>query len=747
MGNGITVNKKQLPGVPQPPGARKIVVIPYQNWIHYDARRFGHFNQFSTDISCEISSNTNNNNNNNYNTISSVLPSNSFSSPSSFVSTSLSLTNDFIIQTKTQLISASVPSSLTFSTNKTNIRNNSNNNNNNNNNNSPISTLVGSTMTLSNSSSTVTCSSTISSNDYDSRRLHPKPIYYVNGRFFKSLTRLGDAQFILSEHGEDDIILTVPSNIERYRTNDNTVRDRIHRLNRVIACCDEFIVFQLWKGNNEVEIFLFDRPIPPIELSKIKSSTKCTCFHRRTRQSKSTLISQQEQTSNPTNSIPSSSMNESITRINRHSSLMQTATLSAYHTSESQRSPIKSCSLLNNKENHDDIKDDTYEFVDNTKKASYLIGSARCTLVTASATIAANNTNANTNNIAITSTTSRARFGKSASRSTMSNTRSYSISNAHELVNNKNQQNYLIDNSKHRSTPYLSSLSSSSCTCTDSEDSISLSSSSSPTFSLSLSSSTWNSRIVRKLNSVAHRFNARSYTCLISPDRTKLLITPDYEDKHSYSHQTHEVTVIFDIKTYVILRITPARYDQRFSFDPRYGHSRLAEFDTVRGQITDIKKDRVLVCSNHTLKTKVYRVEYTNDGHLIIVLCTLPIFQRVKRNYFLYILNSSTLLHTRSIIDYRGPFFSPFIFTNEFSLLFNIYPSLSNCCSTLAILKNIEPSSNIRLIEVYSLPYTCTTLKAITRRNILRYVDRKQLKQLRLPDNLKAYLAYKPQFV
>ena len=63
-------------------------------------------------------------------------------------------------------------------------------------------------------------------------------------------------------------------------------------------------------------------------------------------------------------------------------------------------------------------------------------------------------------------------------------------------------------------------------------------------------------------------------------------------------------------------------YDQRFAFDPRYGHSRLAEFDTVRGQITDIKKDRVLVCSNHTLKTKVYRVEYTKDGHLIIVLCT-----------------------------------------------------------------------------------------------------------------------------
>ncbi|CAF1665527.1 unnamed protein product, partial [Adineta ricciae] len=408
----------------------------------------------------------------------------------------------------------------------------------------------------------------------------------------------------------------------------------------------------------------------------------------------------------------------------------------------------KSCSLLNETENRSDVQNDAYEFVDTTKKASYLTGSARCTLVTATAVVAANHTNANTN---LTSTASRTRFGKSTSRSNTASTRSYSISNTNELVNNKHPPNYLVHASKHRSTPYLSSMSSSTCCCMDDGDSVLLPSSSPPTFSLttslSPSSSTWNSRIVRKLNSIAHRFNARSYSCLISPDRTKLLITPDYEDKHSYSHQTHEVTVIFDIKTYAILRITPARYDQRFAFDPRYGHSRLAEFDTVRGQITDIKKDRVLVCSNHTLKTKVYRVEYTRDGHLIIVLCTLPIFQRVKRNYFLYILNSSTLLHTRSIIDYRGPFFSPFVFTNEFSLLFNIYPSLSNCGSTLAVLKNIEPSSNVRLIEVYSLPYTCTTLKEVTRRHILRYVDQKQIKLLRLPDNLKAYLAYKPQFV
>jgi hypothetical protein len=93
---------------------------------------------------------------------------------------------------------------------------------------------------------------------------------------------------------------------------------------------------------------------------------------------------------------------------------MQTAALSAYHTSEPQRSPIKSCSLLNDTENRLDMQNDAYEFVDNTKKASYLIGSARCTLVTASATVTTNTTNPNTNNVP--STTLRTRFGKSASR-------------------------------------------------------------------------------------------------------------------------------------------------------------------------------------------------------------------------------------------------------------------------------------------------------------------------------------------
>jgi hypothetical protein len=162
-----------------------------------------------------------------------------------------------------------------------------------------------------------------------------------------------------------------------------------------------------------VEIFIFDRPMPT-ELSEMKSSNKCTCFHRQSQRPKSSPIPPP-----PSSPTPIPTIHEPTTRVttpNRHSSLMQTAALSAYHTSEPQRSPIKSCSVLNDTENRLDMQNDAYEFVDNTKKASYLIGSARCTLVTASAAVAANNTNPNTNNITVTSTTSRTRFGKSASR-------------------------------------------------------------------------------------------------------------------------------------------------------------------------------------------------------------------------------------------------------------------------------------------------------------------------------------------
>jgi hypothetical protein len=161
-----------------------------------------------------------------------------------------------------------------------------------------------------------------------------------------------------------------------------------------------------------VEIFVFDRPIPTESFESKSSSKKCTCLHRQSQRPQSSPI------------IPTEQQSDSTTRINtpnRHSSLMQTATLSAYHTGEPQRSPIKSCSLLNETENRLDMQNDSYEFIDNTKKVSFLTGSARCTLVTASATIAANNNN-NTNNHAnishntISSTMSKFRFGKSNSR-------------------------------------------------------------------------------------------------------------------------------------------------------------------------------------------------------------------------------------------------------------------------------------------------------------------------------------------
>ena len=140
---------------------------------------------------------------------------------------------------------------------------------------------------------------------------------------------------------------------------------------------------------------MFDRPV---QTESESSPKKCTCLQRQSRRPQSSPISSQP---------PIDSTLRVNTPPNRHSSLMQTAALSAYHTGEPQRSSIKSCSLVN----------DTYEFVDNTKKISYLTGSARCTLVTASATMAA--THANTNNHAHLShntISSRIRFRKSNNR-------------------------------------------------------------------------------------------------------------------------------------------------------------------------------------------------------------------------------------------------------------------------------------------------------------------------------------------
>ncbi len=159
-----------------------------------------------------------------------------------------------------------------------------------------------------------------------------------------------------------------------------------------------------------MEIFVFDRPVHTESFENKSSPKKCTCLHRQSQRPQSSPIPTQ----------PQSDSTARVNTPNRHSSLMQTAALSAYHTAEPQRSPIKSCSLLNETENRFDMQNDSYEFVDNTKKVSYLTGSARCTLVTASAALAAaiNHTHNRTNlsNNPVSSTMSRIRFRKSASR-------------------------------------------------------------------------------------------------------------------------------------------------------------------------------------------------------------------------------------------------------------------------------------------------------------------------------------------
>ena len=516
------------------------VTIPFDRWIKNDCRKWGHFKDFDF---YSINTNTNNNNNNNNN-------NNGGSSAN----------NNIIITINNQNINALA---LDSSNNHNNTNNNENNNNNNNNNISN-SYLLSTYVNNCNQSNNITILSSFLSNDSSSsssssnknlifnshinnnnQRLQ---LHYVNGYLFKPIERLGDSQFILSQIPYNDIIVTVPCNIGRYKQNDKNSKETANRLNRVIGVCEKYIIFQIWKGNNEVEIFI-------------------------------------------------------------------------------------------------------YEF--------------------------------NKNDLCV------------------------------NINNNNNSNNSTSNNS-----------------------------------TISCSNNTSN-RIVRKLN---RRFNSRTYASLISPDRNCLLITPDYEFNYSYSHHTHshaESTIIINIVTNQLLRVIPARCDQRFAFDPRYGAPnhpapRFAEFDTVRGQIFDLSLEKVIVCSNHTLKTKVFRVEYTKDGYLIIVICTLPVFhRRARRNYFIYILNSSTLLHMRSIIDYRGPLLTTYMFSNDFNLLFNMYPSLSNCASSIAVLKNIEPSMNTRVIELYTLPNVCSmSLKELCRRVILRHVDSKHLNRLPLPPKLISYLSF-----
>ncbi|KAI3383378.1 hypothetical protein SNEBB_009012 [Seison nebaliae] len=252
--------------------------------------------------------------------------------------------------------------------------------------------------------------------------------------------------------------------------------------------------------------------------------------------------------------------------------------------------------------------------------------------------------------------------------------------------------------------------------------------------------------IARRLYRV---FNARTYAAIISPDETLLLVTPDYDDSHSFAQASNvEATLIFSIESCNVIRATSARCDQRFAFDPRFAHNRLAEFDTVGGQIVDLRYIRPILQANHTLKTKVFRVQYTRDGSLICVVCTLPIFHRKKsRDFFIYILNSSTLLHMMQIIDFTAPANGAFIFSNTYTLLFSMYPSISIYSDTIALIRHINADPREREIVLYSLPLVATsTLKECCRRSILRYISPHFIPYLPLPASLVSFLLYK-QFV
>ena len=95
--------------------------------------------------------------------------------------------------------------------------------------------------TQTNTNLTMSGNSSSSSSNYG-------PLHYINGSFFKPIERLGDSQFILSQWPLNDIIVTVPCNIERYKANDKAAKDTAARLNRVIGVCEQFVVFQIWKG-------------------------------------------------------------------------------------------------------------------------------------------------------------------------------------------------------------------------------------------------------------------------------------------------------------------------------------------------------------------------------------------------------------------------------------------------------------------------------------------------------------------
>lgn len=230
------------------------VTIPYERWIKCDCKKWGHFKDFdfynltsvnpanvspSHGISSSSSSNSGNiiiaidkKDNNSHS--QSKLTNNSLTlascdlagSPANLTSnTSSSISNSYFI-------SANLNQYLTSNYCNNNSSNSSTNTN------QTILSLDGKTNTSN-------CYLNAANSGLN---INYGPLHYINGSFFKPIERLGDSQFIISQWPLNDIIVTVPCNIERYKANDKAAKDTAAKLNRVIGVCEQFVVFQIWKG-------------------------------------------------------------------------------------------------------------------------------------------------------------------------------------------------------------------------------------------------------------------------------------------------------------------------------------------------------------------------------------------------------------------------------------------------------------------------------------------------------------------
>ena len=248
------------------------VTIPYERWIKCDCKKWGHFKDFdfynltsvnpATVFSSYGISSTSSTSTNSGNIIIAIdKKDNNSNSQNKLTNNSLTLASCDLASSPTNLTSntsSSISNSYFISANLNQYLTNSFCNNNNNNSNSSNSNTNQTILSLDGKTNANNCYLNPANSNLN---INYGPLHYINGSFFKPIERLGDSQFIISQWPLNDIIVTVPCNIERYKANDKSAKDTAAKLNRVIGVCEQFVVFQIWKGM--VSCF-------SIEISKIR---------------------------------------------------------------------------------------------------------------------------------------------------------------------------------------------------------------------------------------------------------------------------------------------------------------------------------------------------------------------------------------------------------------------------------------------------------------------------------------------